>query len=333
MNATRHHYRRQLLAMLKTDEPETEPEPQPKAEPHVDVALAGTGGLPFAKFQNLMAMDPKFAGSWEHQRPDMSDQSLSSFDMSLVSCAVHAGWSDGELADLIAEHRKKYDPDDTKAMRHDYINRTVAKARSSFVLQSVATSGDRESILSQVSERLGFTVTGLTQLLSEPPEWILKTADYGDVTIGDANALRILTKFETAVMGTTKRLLHMSAVEWREVLASLLQIAEDQPCEEGTDAGVIEEWLYSYCTTHENKEYFDGLPGRPAVSLSRLQMHLGVVVSRFMAEISPRWWGKVVRKMGFRKGDFRHGKLHWRAWRFPDAWDFTMYETPTDDEE
>ena len=75
-----------------------------------------------APFQN----DSKFKRSWERRRPDFSDQTASSYDLSLASIAA-AGWTDQEIADLIVASRKT-NGDDLK-LREDYFRRTIARAR------------------------------------------------------------------------------------------------------------------------------------------------------------------------------------------------------------
>lgn len=56
---------------------------------------------------------------------------MSEYDLALCSLAAQAGLTDQQLADLIALHRRTYDPSDPKQARLDYVQRTVAKARGS----------------------------------------------------------------------------------------------------------------------------------------------------------------------------------------------------------
>jgi hypothetical protein len=55
--------------------------------------------------------------------------SLSEYDLSIATHAAQAGWSDQQIADLIAHHRRLWNPGDPKAARRDYLRRTIAKAR------------------------------------------------------------------------------------------------------------------------------------------------------------------------------------------------------------
>jgi hypothetical protein len=72
---------------------------------------------------------PTAAASWNHAREDLPDQSPSSYDLSLASMAVAAGWDDQETVDLlIACRRFNHCP---PKLRVDYYERTLTKARSS----------------------------------------------------------------------------------------------------------------------------------------------------------------------------------------------------------
>lgn len=79
----------------------------------------------------LWEMDSKFRATWQRRRPDLPDNSLSSYDMSLANIAVRSGFTDQEAADLILKFRmEKGTPKDVKkAFRLDYIERTIARAR------------------------------------------------------------------------------------------------------------------------------------------------------------------------------------------------------------
>lgn len=85
--------------------------------------------FPQEKHEALLANSADYAASWEH-RKQLKDTSLSGYDQSLCDYAAQAGWSDAELCALIREHRLRFEPDDTKWRRRDYVaERTIAKAR------------------------------------------------------------------------------------------------------------------------------------------------------------------------------------------------------------
>lgn len=76
----------------------------------------------------LLKRSPAFTRAWEHQSdlPSMSER-----DLAVTSIAALAGWTDQQLADLIAYHRQVNDPADPKGQRQDYVVRTIAKVRDS----------------------------------------------------------------------------------------------------------------------------------------------------------------------------------------------------------
>lgn len=75
------------------------------------------------KIKALIANSAAFAEAWNHDR-GLSDESLSTYDLSLCSIAARHGWSCDELVALIAAHRGF----DDKSGRQDYLKRTVDKA-------------------------------------------------------------------------------------------------------------------------------------------------------------------------------------------------------------
>jgi hypothetical protein len=79
------------------------------------------------RLEALLFNVPEFARSWTHGRGD--GWSLSEYDLSIATHAAQAGWADQQIADLIAHHRRLWNPGDPKASRRDYLRRTIAKAR------------------------------------------------------------------------------------------------------------------------------------------------------------------------------------------------------------
>jgi hypothetical protein len=95
----------------------------------VDVNADANAAPPRHLFEALMANAEDFADTWQHHRPENPHWSLSEYDLALCSIAARAGWSDQHLADLIALHRRAWQPSDRKAARRDYVRRTVGRAR------------------------------------------------------------------------------------------------------------------------------------------------------------------------------------------------------------
>lgn len=83
----------------------------------------------FTKFQLLMMSDPKVESTWRRKRR-LKDQSLSSYDVSLANFAAHMDWEPQEIANLIIAFRRNVattGKEFQKALRLDYLNRTIAR--------------------------------------------------------------------------------------------------------------------------------------------------------------------------------------------------------------
>jgi hypothetical protein len=93
------------------------------------VVLNTAAQPPESKFIEAMTASAKFRNTWELNRPDLSDQSQSGYDMSLATIAALLSWTDQEIADLIIAARRKHNDKPYKALRPDYIGRTISNAR------------------------------------------------------------------------------------------------------------------------------------------------------------------------------------------------------------
>ena len=172
------------------------------------LTLDPTAQPPFEKFLALMENDPKFKRSWGRRRPDLPDQSASSYDMSLASFAVTAGWSDQETVDLLIASRR-HNGDDLK-LREDYYARTIAKARNR--PEQEAAAQERQAAaqerledggtLEDLSVLLGMEILDLVMHVGDPPEFWMETPR-GGITLGRATNITDQRRFRDAVYGTT----------------------------------------------------------------------------------------------------------------------------------
>jgi hypothetical protein len=94
-----------------------------------EVSLSPSAQPPMKKLVEACASSPKFLATWNRTRTDLSDQSQSGYDLALASIAARMGWGDQEIADLILAHRARHGESPEKALRGDYIRRTLLKAR------------------------------------------------------------------------------------------------------------------------------------------------------------------------------------------------------------
>jgi len=83
---------------------------------------------PAAKMAEAVATCPKFRQTWNHERPDLADQSQSGYDLALASIAARLGWTDQETADLLIAARRHTGASPEKSLRRDYMLRTLTRA-------------------------------------------------------------------------------------------------------------------------------------------------------------------------------------------------------------
>ena len=87
----------------------------PKAEPNM------------VRLHALIKADRKFQKSWDRNRPDLKDQSPSSYNMSLADIAVRADWPDQEVVNLMICWRRLHGED--LKLRERYYELTLARAK------------------------------------------------------------------------------------------------------------------------------------------------------------------------------------------------------------
>jgi hypothetical protein len=89
-----------------------------------DITIRRPAALP-EKFGVLMRESAKFRLSWERQRADLRDQTLSGYEMSLASIAANAGWTTQEICNLLVAFREK---ENGQWHGRSYYRATIGKA-------------------------------------------------------------------------------------------------------------------------------------------------------------------------------------------------------------
>lgn len=237
------------------------------------INLSENRKLPMGKFEALKDNNELFEKTWEHKRRKENARgwSISEYDLSLASMAVNAGWKDDEVAELIAEHRRKYNgPDDTKASRSDYLARTIARARQdarivereeyqAAALDDLAHMADSETGVVDPSRAISLfntilsggregapVVKELVQYGVDPDDarYVLVLADGKEINVGTYVNLRDPRKLDSRVGPATGFV--MSKVKdddrWVSALTALLRIATVR--EESEDK--VREWVKRY---------------------------------------------------------------------------------------
>jgi hypothetical protein len=134
-DASVRYSREQLESCLPTDKPPSRDE-RP-AEP-VGLVLCPDAEPPQDKMLEAAGQSPKFLATWQHERPDLPDQSQSGYDLSLATIAAKLGWSEQEIADLVIAGRRNSGDKPEKALRQDYMARTIARAREAAAEEPLA---------------------------------------------------------------------------------------------------------------------------------------------------------------------------------------------------
>lgn len=234
------------------------------------VELTEAADPPFEKLELLREVDKRFADTWERKRTDFSDTSQSSYDLALATLSAAAGWSDQEIANLIIGHRRVRKQDVSKALRVDYIRRTIAKARdshsrlqSSEVLDDVIEDADearlhgddedmkaaRRAALDAVGAQLGLEVLHFIRYTSDPPTFRLVTPTTV-VDLGKAEGILAPLKFREQVWAQARvQIDRFKQPGWDRITEAILRVLEDQDVGlEATDRGEVSAWLSRYLT-------------------------------------------------------------------------------------
>lgn len=216
----------------------------------------------------LLDNDPTFKQTYDMKRKDFVDQSPSSYDLSLATLAARASWSDQQIAALIYRFRSRHKLDTAKALRVDYINRTLARARDGLsrdessealdevgeALDEAKRTGDDEQIrdarraaLDVIGQQLGIEVVHVIKYLSDPPQFALVTPTT-TIPLGGADGILVWAKFKQALWESVgHQIERFKAVEWDRVTQLIPRAWEEQDIgAEATERGEVAAWLAAY---------------------------------------------------------------------------------------
>ena len=158
-----------------------------------------TSNPPLEKFEALTSNNKKFKKTWDHARPDLKDQSISGYDLSLVTQAAYAGWNDKELVALIVAHRRKYGGLE-KASRQDYMERQINLARTAQMNDSTdieaqkfeslekAKDSDPDDVLAEISSQLGVPILKIIKRGNDSAHYYF-VIDSKEVLIGTSDMI------------------------------------------------------------------------------------------------------------------------------------------------
>jgi hypothetical protein len=121
-----------------------------------DLILRFDAELPARRMVETSSVSSKFVETWNRKRSDLADQSQSSYDLSLATIAAALAWTNQEIADLIIAARREHNEKPEKALRRDYIVRTLARARQAAAeMPKESADVDLSSIVGQTAASTG----------------------------------------------------------------------------------------------------------------------------------------------------------------------------------
>lgn len=228
------------------------------------VNITGKRVLTASKIELLKTNDPKFRKTWDRQRKDMADQSASSYDMALAHLGVQAELKDQEIADLIWEWRSKHSENPSKAERKDYVENTIAKARTAYI--SKLATGKAMEIMADFKTGTSCSTKQRVKLLRAVGvmvkialvEWeqqgdgpaALYTAVLEDgkrVFMGSVQAVLSITQFRASIYSVTGSLVpNIKRTDWNIICEKLAMSRTVIPDEESDAMVSIWMWVRSY---------------------------------------------------------------------------------------
>ncbi|KKN32073.1 hypothetical protein LCGC14_0817640 [marine sediment metagenome] len=232
-----------------------------------DIVLRAGAEPPGLKLHALLENDKKFAESWNRKRKDLIDQTASTYCLSIATIAATTGWADQEIANLIIAWRELHNDNPTKALRWDWIRRTICKARTGPPVQDMEklfsvieeledNPNNREFILKQLSKRLGITVTRFVQHGTENGEFSIELIDKK----GHSNVVRLGTiadvwrgaTFAQRIAEITHYVIdpEIKPKEWVKIKGCLFRIVDGIENPEVTSVSRANRWIESYLQDH-----------------------------------------------------------------------------------
>lgn len=226
---------------------------------------------PFERLEELREIIPEFRKVWNHAKSaKTADWSLSHWDMAIASYCVQANFTDQEIADTLRYHRRKHGDPGGKADRQDYLQRTIAKARSAERFEEAEREAnlEREDTADQIA-RLNesgaappaVTINLFNKILGGPAvkelvqngrdpdlaRFHLVLADGREVPIGPVSSLIAQGRFRERFAVVTAHLPKLiKASRWDDIVQALLNAATIREEREDTKASLVIGWLDSY---------------------------------------------------------------------------------------
>ena len=234
------------------------------------LVLSAYATPPFSKFETLCSVEDRFRKSWDMQRPELKDQSLSTFDMSIATFCASYRWSDQEIADTLIAFRMKHaktDAEKKKAMRVVYLSRTIMRAKKKrkdddqdeaitaiLAQPSQAEAGEvapptNKQVSDALKTILKVDIDRIVKYLGDEPQFEMILADGTALMLGGIEGLinqRALRNTLAAHKGVIAK--QVKGPKWDEYATLLLSMTvEKEPSKEDyTQKGSLEATITMY---------------------------------------------------------------------------------------
>ena len=242
-----------------------------------DVVLRADAEPPAMKFTALLENDPEFKRSWQRTRKNLRDSSASGYCLSLATKAANADWTDQDIADLVIAWRRIHNDDPAKALRWDWVRRTIVRARTDQKIDRISQdqaqnskleeqrieklaesipqtkhSGERrEIILRQISQVLDVKVARWIQHAQEKAQYALELGDGRVVRMGSTTDILNPRTFRAKLYEATHHLIRpLKGKTWDNIcklLAAVVELVENEETNSGYQA---QQWVETYLQDH-----------------------------------------------------------------------------------
>lgn len=286
--------------------------------------LAADAEPPASKLTVYLENDAMFKQTWLRKRPDMQDQSQSSYDLALATRALLAGWTAQEIVNLLIAHRRMGHQE--PKLRLDYYRATLNRASHNKTYEDrqrvIAdleegkpipdhVKGDKGEILGLINQKLWPTgehkITKILMYTGDSREYEIEL-DGVMYSLGSVENLIRQYKFQARIADLSHVLVPTQPPKlWNVFAQQLLTLVETvESGTESTARGAIEGWLNQYLQGEkgdEEKWQKDMVDGHPFRYNGRLwitaQGFMRFLQGRAFERITTQKLAQQLRKLGW----------------------------------
>ncbi len=211
--------------------------------------LVAEASPPTEKFALLLEMEPKLRATWSRKRVMKSQ---SEYDFSIGSMAIHAGWKDQEVIDLLVAHRRAGGDKPEKLERAGYFAKTLGKLRAEHTQSDKVTEAcekieesakqpetatTKTTALEDLSTALGFAVERVIKYPADPPVFRIEMPS-GGITLGGVETILMFSRFRAKIAASTGTVISKDLKRrWEDVARAILACVEVRDLGEASEPG------------------------------------------------------------------------------------------------